>query len=75
MQEFKSIEAQELLSLAYYAEKISKKAERKMDRGKLEPENFILFKKLINELVSKNKEIISMKAVELLEINDNKRMN
>lgn len=75
MQEFKSIEAQELLSLAYYAEKISKKAEKKLDKGQISPENFIVFKKLINDLVSKNKEIISIKAVELLDIQQSKRIN
>lgn len=75
MQEFKSIEAQELLSLAYYAEKISKKAEKKLDKGQISPENFIVFKKLINDLVNKNKEIISLKAVELLDIQHSKRIN
>lgn len=75
MQEFKSIEAQELLSLAYYAEKISKKAEKKLDKGQISPENFIVFKKLINDLVNKNKEIISIKAVELLDIQQSKRIN
>lgn len=74
MQEFKSIEAQELLSLAYFTEKISKKAEKKLDKGQITPENFIFFKKLVNELVNKNKEIISVKAVELLDIQQSKRI-
>ncbi len=74
MPKFKSIEANELLSLAFYAEKMSTKAEKDMNRGKIEPANVFAFKKLVNELVRKNKEIISTKAVELLNIDESKRI-
>lgn len=74
MKRFESTEANELLSLAHYAEKISKNAEKKMLKGKICPENLISFKRLVNDLVNRNKEIISMKAEELLEINESKRI-
>ena len=53
---------------------MSTKAEKEMNRGKIEPANVFAFKKLVNELVSKNKEIISTKAVELLNIDESKRI-
>lgn len=74
MAKFESTEANELLSLAYYAEKISKNAEKKMLKGKVLPENLFQFKRLVNELVGKNKEIISIKAKELLDIDEGKRI-
>ena len=72
---FESTEANELLSLAYYVEKISKSAEKKMFKGRLEPENLFIFKRMVNELVIKNKEIVSTKATELLNIEDSKRIS
>lgn len=74
MKKFNSLSANEFLKLALYCESVSMKADKKMKQGKIEPEKVLLFQKMVNDIAGELKVMIGDKSVELLEIQENKRL-